>query len=422
MKQRNAAKAFSSKSIKAKNRPGFHRDGSQKGLYLKVAETTDGGVSKSWVYRFVSPVTGRPRWMGLGEASVISLAAARELARAARETQTLGGDPIEARREQRMAAKLEAAKRITFGKCAADYVAEHQAGWGNAKHTKQWRSTFEGDHAATAAINGLPVAAIDTALVLRVLRPLWRKKPETASRIRGRIERVLAWATVSEFRRGENPARWRGHLAEMLPAKSKIHKVKHHTALPYAELPAFMAKLRDKGSVSAHALEFTILAATRTSETIGARWSEINLKEKVWTVPAARMKSKRVHRVPLSDRALKILGSVPREGDFVFPGTKAKRHMAAAGMLELLQGMVGNGYTVHGFRSTFRDWTKEQTSYPREIAELALAHVVADKSEAAYSRGDALDKRRQLMAAWARYCASTPRQATDNVTSIRAGA
>jgi integrase len=399
---------------------GFHRDagdGAARGLYLQVAKMTAGGLTKSWVYRFVSPLTGKPRWMGLGPADAIGLAKARELARAARETQKLGGDPIEARREQRMAAKIEAAKRINFGKCAEDYIATHKSGWKNEKHVAQWRATFEGKDAATAKINNLPVAAIDTALVLSVLRPIWKTKPETASRIRGRIERVLAWATVSQYRQGENPARWRGHLAEMLPAKTKIYKVKHHKALPYAEIPAFMQSLRERDSVSARALEFTILSATRTNESIGARWSEIDLNEKTWTVPGERMKSKRPHRVPLSDRALAILKAMPREGNFVFPGGKANKPLSNMAMLELARGMIGNGYTVHGFRSSFRDWCKEQTNFPREIAELALAHVVADKSEAAYSRGDALDKRRQLMAAWARYCAEKPKTA-ENVTPM----
>src|SRR5215471_13014044 len=241
------------------NKLGFHRDagdGAARGLYLQVSKLKAGGLTKSWVFRFVSPVTGKPRWMGLGPADAFGLAKARELARAARETQKLGGDPIEARREQRMAAKIEAAKLVTFGQCARDYIAAHRAGWKNEKHIAQWETTFLGKDAATKLINDLPVGAIDTALVLKVLRPIWKTTPETASRIRGRIERVLAWATVSEFRRGENPARWRGHLAEMLPAKQKIYKSEHHKALPYAELPAFMARLREADHISGRALEF----------------------------------------------------------------------------------------------------------------------------------------------------------------------
>jgi integrase len=288
---------------------------------------------------------------------------------------------------------------------------DSQGELGQQKHIWQWQSTFEGKNAATAAINDLPVAAIDTALVLNVLRPIWKKKPETASRVRGRIERVLAWATVSGYRQGENPARWRGHLAKMLPARSKIDRIEHHKAIPYAEVPAFMQQLRERDSVAGRALEFTMLTAARTGETIGARWSEIDLQQGVWVIPGERMKSKRRHRVPLSDRALTILRGLPRLDDKVFPG-------GPAAMLITLRSVAGNGYTVHGFRSSFRDWCKEQTNYPREIAELALAHVVADKSEAAYSRGDALDKRRQLMAAWARYCAEKPKTA-ENVTPIR---
>jgi integrase len=410
------AKEFTTKTVAARNTPGFHRDGAQKGLYLKVA-ASEGHVTKSWVYRFVSPVTGKPRWMGLGPADVIGLAEARELARAARHTQKLGIDPIAARQEQRNAAKIEAAKLITFGQCAKDYITEHQAKWENAKHIAQWETTFEGPNAVTAAINGLPVAAIDTALVLKVLRPIWKATPETASRIRGRIERVLAWATVSEYRRGENPARWRGHLAEMLPAVNKIHKVEHHKALPYAELPAFMATLRGIEGIPARAVEFTILTAVRTNEVIGARWDEINFAEKVWTIPAERMKRRRLHRVPLSDRALEILRDMPRMGEFVFPGGD-DRPISNMVMLRVMW-TIARGHTVHGFRSTFRDWAKEQTNFPREIAELALAHAVKDKTEAAYSRGDALEKRRQLMAAWARYCAETPK-VTSNVIALAA--
>ena len=401
---------------------GYHRDngeGGARGLYLQVSPATGGRVSKSWIYRYVSPVTGKPRWMGLGPADVIGLAKARELARSARETVVLGEDPIEARRAQQAARRIASARALTFGKCAADYIEQHRAGWKNPKHAAQWKSTFEGDGAITKAINDLPVAAVDTALVLKVLRPIWLDKPETAGRVRGRIERVLAWATVSEFRQGENPARWRGHLAEMLPAKSKIHKVTPHKAVPYVDVPGFMADLRERDSVSARALEFTILSATRTNETIGAVWDEIDLKNKVWTIPAGRMKAEREHRVPLPDRSVEILKGLPREGKFVFPGGNAGKPLSNMAQLELLKGMLGNGYTVHGFRSSFRDWCKEQTNFPREIAELALAHMVADKSEAAYSRGDALDKRRQLMAAWAKYCTSKNGEISRNVVQIR---
>jgi len=230
-----------------------------------------------------------------------------------------------------------------------------------------------------------------------VLTPLWTKKTETAKRLRGRLERVLAWAKGRGLRSGENPARWQGHLVEMLAAPSKVAKVRHHPAMAYRDVPGFMAELRNRSSLSARALEFTILCATRTSETIGATWSEIDLDAKVWIIPAERMKKERQHRVPLSDRAVAILKGLPRHGERVFK-------LSDMAMLQCLRGMR-TGLTVHGFRSSFRDWCKEATNYPREIAELALAHVVADKSEAAYSRGDALEKRRRLMAAWAEYCA-----------------
>ena len=245
--ERHSARTdLSALKVKQIKEPGFHRDYGARGLYLQVTVGKN-GIAKSWVYRFVSPVTGKSRWMGLGPVDAITLVKARELARAARETVKLGGDPIENRREEISTKKLEAAKRVTFGKCASDYITEHSGGWKNAKHVEQWKAAFEGSKgrpAATVTINSLPVAEIDTALVLNVLRPIWKKTPETASRIRGRIERVLAWATVSEYRKGENPARWRGHLSEMLPAKSKIYRVEHHKAIPYPELPAFMQRLR----------------------------------------------------------------------------------------------------------------------------------------------------------------------------------
>jgi integrase len=414
-------KTMSALKIEKVKKRGFYRDngdGAARGLYLQVAPAAKGGVVKSWTYRFVSPITGRPRWMGLGPADVVGLAKARELAREARATVKLGGDPIAERHERRMAAKIEAARVVTFGKCAADYIEAHAAKWSNEKHVAQWRGTFEGEGAATAAINAMPVAAIDTSLVLNVLRPIWKTKPETASRIRGRIERVLAWATVSGYRHGENPARWRGHLAEMLPAKKQIQAIKHHPALPYADIPDFMAKLRADNGAAARALELTVLCATRTNETLGARWPEIDFKENVWTVPAERTKRKRQHRIPLCDRAIQILRGMSRADEFVFPGRNGKKPLGEKTLLLMAQGIAGPRATTHGFRSSFRDWCKEQTNYPRQIAELALAHVVADKSEAAYARGDALEKRRRLMADWARYCAEPPRPKSEKVVTL----
>lgn len=253
-------------------------------------------------------------------------------------------------------------------------------------------------------IGDLPVAAIDTALVMKIVEPLWSTKTETASRVRGRIELILDWAAARGYRAGDNPARWRGHLDKLLPARTKVRKVKHHAALPYGDLPAFMAGLRGREGVSARCLEFVILTAARTGEAVGARWAEIDLAAKVWTVPAERMKAHREHKVPLSQRAVEILEGLPREGDYVFPGGKADKPLSNMALLATLRRMERPDLTGHGFRSTFRDWCAEQTAFPAEVAEMALAHVVSDKVEAAYRRGDLFRKRAQLMDAWGRYC------------------
>jgi integrase len=275
--------------------------------------------------------------------------------------------------------------------------------------TLNWRATFD---KATRSINDLPVSMIDTAHVLKVLQPIWQKTPETASRIRMRIEAVLSYATVADYRSGDNPARWRGHLKHVLATKSQVQKKKredtgksaHFKALPYASLPAFMARLRGNNSISARALEWTILTVARTNETIGATFAEIDTNQKIWTIPEARMKAGREHVVPLSDRAIQLLGHPTNDGH-LFPGAQAGRSLSNMAMLELVRGIIGNGYTVHGFRSTFRDWCREQTNFPRELAELALAHANKDKTEAAYARGAAVERRRQLMDEWARFCA-----------------
>jgi integrase len=255
---------------------------------------------------------------------------------------------------------------------------------------------------------------IDTALVLKVLEPIWPTKPETASRLRGRIEAVLDWATVRGYRKGENPARWRGHLSKLLPARSRVRKVKHHTALPYAELPDFMVALRAQGGIAARALEFTILTAARTGEAIGATWDEIFEAEKVWVVPGNRMKAGKEHRVPLSNPALAILKEMKLCGDagegFVFHGAKREKPLSNMAMIAMLRRMGCGDLTVHGFRSSFRDWVAERTHFPGEVAEMALAHAVGDKVEAAYRRGDLFDRRRRIMAEWAKFCA-TPQDA-----------
>jgi integrase len=301
-----------------------------------------------------------------------------------------GIDPIEARKATQQARALDAAKSVTFDDCAAAYIEAHEASWRNAKHAAQWRKTLK-DYAGPV-IGRLAVQSIDTGLVIKVIEPLWRTVPETASRLRGRIESVLDWATVRGYRSGDNPARWRGHLDALLPAPTKVRRVKHHAALPYAELPAFMASLGAQEGIAARCLEFVVLTAARTGEAIGARWNEI--KDGVWTIPAERMKGGIEHRVPLSKQALAILDQMKGNGsDYVFPSTIESQGLSNMAMLKLLARMDRADITVHGFRSAFRDWAAERTSYPNHVVEKALAHVVGDKVEAAYRRGDLFDKR-----------------------------
>jgi integrase len=388
---------------------GAYADGGN--LYLQVSAYD----TKAWVFRYM--VAGRARNMGLGPLALVSLKEARERAAECRRLLWQGVDPIEAKQAKRTAARIEAAKTVTFGWCVDQYIKQHEVKWTNVKHRDQWHDTLH-DHAALLC--KLPVASVDTALVLKVLEPIWTETPETASRLRGRIERVLAWATVSGYRQGDNPARWVGHLREVLPSKNQLKAIEHHRALPYAEVPAFMAALRKQDGVTARALEFAVLNANRTGEVRYAVWDEIDFAAKVWTVPAARMKGRIEHRIPLSDRALEILRGLPREdgSPYVFPGSAAREPVGSKAMSRLLDRLTANGYTVHGFRSSFRDWCEERTNF-RHLAERCLAHTEKDKVKAAYQRGDLLDKRRVVMAAWAKYCESTPVTTTGSVTAIR---
>lgn len=370
------------------------------GLYLQVSKSG----AKSWIFRYWSPQLRKTRDMGLGSLSTISLAQARE--EAARNRVLLrqhGVDPIEARDARRRQAALDVAKNITFKDAATRFIANKRAGWSNPKHAGQWTATLE--TYAYPVIGQLSVQSIDTGLVSRVLEPIWSTKSETASRVRGRIEAILDWAKAMGLRDGENPARWRGHLENVLPEKRKVSAVRHHKALPYTALPAFMAELRIRPDSSARALEFTVLTAARTNETIGAVRDEFDLVQKVWSRSAERMKAKKAHRVPLSVRAVEIVESMKHNHAYVFPGAFIDRPLSNMAMLELLRGMLGQGHTVHGFRSTFKDWCAEQTDYPNETSEIALAHTVSDKVEAAYRRGDMFEKRRAMMDDWARYCA-----------------
>ncbi|MCJ2092212.1 integrase arm-type DNA-binding domain-containing protein [Methylobacterium sp. J-072] len=375
--------------------PGLYADGG--GLYLQVTHAD----ARSWIFRFM--LNGRARSMGLGSLHTLTLAEARNKATECRKLCLDGIDPIEARQRVRSAAQLDAAKAMTFDACAEAYIEAHKKGWRNEKHVDQWRNTLA--TYASPVFGALPVQAVDTGLVMRVIEPIWGDKTETATRVRGRIESVLDWAATRGYRQGENPARWRGHLQNLLPKRSKVQRVEHHAALPFVQIGEFIASLRQQNGTSPLALEFTILTAARTGEVIGATWDEIDLAERAWTVPAERMKGGREHRVPLCAQALRILERFRALDDkYVFPGGKRSRPLSNMAMLELLKRMGRPDLTVHGFRSTFRDWAAETTHFPNEMVEMALAHIIDNKVEAAYRRGDLFQKRRDLMDAWAVYC------------------
>jgi integrase len=372
---------LSARTVATVKQPGRHADGG--GLYLVV----DKSGAKRWVFlfRFGGPL----KEMGLGGLTRVNLAEARRLAEWCRETLAKGMNPIEARK---------AAGRVpTFGECADEFVAGIEGKWRNQTHRNQWVMTLT---RYTEEIRSMPVNMVETAVVLRVLKPLWQRIPETAARLRSRIEKVLDAARAKGYREGENPARWRGHL-ETLPPRQRLTRG-HYAAMPYTELPNFMARLRVREGLAAQALEFAILTAARSGEVLGARWSEIEIEAKVWTVPPTRIKAGREHRVPLSPPALAIVEAMGRirVSDYVFPGYRPGRPLGDMALHMVLKRME-IPYTVHGFRSSFRDWCGETTNFPREVAEAALAHVVGDQTERAYRRGDALEKRRRLMDAWA---------------------
>jgi integrase len=408
-----AAERLSARTVQALRDRGLYADG--KGLYLRIGPSG----ARSWIYRYMSG--GRVHDLGLGPYPDIPLADAREKARDCRRLRLDGKDPLGERRAGRMAAKLEAARAMTFKACAEAYIASHSAGWKNPKHAAQWPATLG---AYVYPIFGdLPVQAIDTGLVMKAVEPIWTVKPETAGRVRGRIESVLDWAAARGYRTGDNPARWKGHLENLLPKRSKVARVEHHAALPYDEMASFMAGLRRQEGVAARALEFAILTAARTGEVIGARRGEFDLQGKLWTVPGERMKAGKEHRVPLSGRAAEIMEEMQKakssgESDFAFPGAKAGRPLSNMVFLMLMRRMGRGDLTAHGFRSSFRDWVAERTNFPHEVAEMALAHAVADKVEAAYRRGDLFQKRRQIMEAWARFCAAPLAVAEAKVVAI----
>lgn len=387
-------------------KPGLYGDGG--GLTLQI--TTTG--AKSWLFRYM--VAGKAFGMGLGPTHTVSLAEARQKALNARKLLIDGIDPLEAKKQNQIASALSKAKMMTFDQCAKAYILAHKAGWKNAKHCKQWTNTL--NTYASPVFGHLPVAEIDTSLVVKCLAPIWESKSETASRLRGRIESVLSWATTSGYRTGENPARWKGHLENLLAAISKSSRTKNHPSLPWQRIGAFISALRVREGVSARAVEFAILTACRSGEVRGARWAEFDMVAKLWTIPAERMKAKREHQVPLSDAALALLDLMLKDGDVVFAGTKGQplSDMSLTAVIRRMNGddkpvwtdVNGAGITVHGFRSSFRMWAAETTNYPREVAEHALAHQLPDAVERAYQRGSQFAKRAALMAEWAVYCAT----------------
>lgn len=379
---------------------GYFGDGA--GLYLQVSKSG----TKSWIFRYT--FARKQREMGLGALHTVTLAEARGKARELRALLLTGKDPLEVRASDKLLDALDRAREMTFNQCAGAYIAAHRGSWKNVKHAEQWTNTLA--TYAAPIIGELPVAAVDTGLVVKVLIPIWQEKTETATRLRGRIESILDWATVSKYRVGENPARWRGHLDNLLADPNKLGKVKHHPALPWQDAGGFMKKLRSREGMAARAVEFAILTAARSGEVRGAVWAEIDLDCSLWTIPAARMKAGREHRIPLSAEAITLLREMPRVEKFIFPGNRRGTALSDMSLTAVLRRMDRHDITVHGFRSTFRDWCSESVanSFPREVCEHALAHSLPDKVEAAYRRGDLLEKRVLLMQVWANYCGTIP--------------
>ena len=389
----------SARSVETVTEIGYHR--CDRGLYLQVA----GSGTKSWLFRYKSPVTAKQREMGLGSLNLVPLAAARNIAVECRRQVLSGLDPLEERGRVKRVRQLEQARSITFQEAAEHCIASKKPEWKNAKHAQQW-----GNSLATYAFpvfGTLSVSDLDTDLVLKAIEPIWISKAETASRVRQRIETVWDWARARKYVEGENPARLRGHLDKILAKTAKVKRVKHHAAVPYKQIATFITKLRGRKGSSALAMEFMILTAARTGEVRGARWQEIDFTAKVWIISAGRMKAGKEHRVPLCERALEILNSIKSNrnpDEFVFPGWKAGTGLSDGAMLALLRKMDVGPYTPHGFRSTFRDWAAEEAhQFSNETVELALAHTIRNKAEAAYRRGDQLERRRELMAAWSEH-------------------
>lgn len=404
------AKELSALEVGRLTKPGLFFVGAVAGLALQVMPSG----ARTWIMR--ATVGGKRRDIGLGGFPTVTLAGAREAARLTRTKIKEGIDPVEEAKAARSSLAAARAAAMTFTEATKSYINGKAAEWSNLKHAAQWQTTIA--TYANPTIGNVLVRDIETAHIMRVLEPIWTSKTETAKRLRGRIESVLDWARVSGYREGENPARWRGHLDKLLAAPGMIQKVEHHAALPYSDLGAFMFELRSQEGMGARALEFAIFTAARSGEVRGAAWSEIDLNSAVWTIPGSRMKAGNEHRVPLSTEIISLLKNLPRFGDsdFLFPNNKGSQlsDMTLTAVLRRMKRPV----TAHGFRSTFRDWAAERTNYPRDVAEMALAHTIESKVEAAYRRGDLFEKRRRMMLEWAKFCGVVPKQSGGSVTAI----
>jgi integrase len=404
---------LSSKAVANMQDAGYYADGA--GLYLRILPS--GG--KSWSLLYMQH--GRQREMMIGPYPDLSLLDARSVADVARAGLREGVDPIEKRKAARATNRVDRARETTFKTAAEQYIESQRAGWKNAKHASQWENTLE--KYVYPIIGKLPVADVDKSLVLKCLTPIWNAKPETASRVRGRIENVLDWSKVQDLRAGDNPAEWKGNLEHLLPSPKEVKPVKHHAAMAFEEVPAFAQSLRQRSGISARALEFAILSACRSGEVLGARWSEVDLQKNEWVIPAERMKAKKEHRVPVTPRMREVLLAMQdhradeEQDGYVFPGANEGKPLSNMALTEQLRGMASK-VTVHGFRSSFRDWAGEVSGFPREVIEHALAHQLKDKAEASYARGSLFLKRRKLMEAWSAYCEKKV-QAGDVVTDIQ---
>ena len=392
--------------VRARSEPGYHPD--KDGLYLSISKSG----AKSWIFKY--DFQGKRHEIGLGSVKAVSLSHARQKTLECRRQILEGINPLLAKIKAKQQSALERARTVTFDECAAAYIKAHKETWKNPKHVQQWENTLE--TYASPVIGQLSVAGVNTSMIVRILNPIWKSKTVTAIRVRARIERVLDWARVAGYRTGDNPARWKGYLDKMLAAPNKVAKTNHFAALPWPEIATFMTVLRQQQGISARAVEFAILTATRSGEVRCATWSEINTDEAVWTIPAQRMKAGKKHRVPLSAQALSLLKAMPQVNEYIFPGSKEGKPLSDMSLTAVLRRMGRKDITVHGFRSTFRDWCAEFSDFDRTVAEHALAHKLPDKTEAAYQRGDMLGKRAALMTAWADYC--DEKQSNSNVISL----